>query len=84
MSPSEKKLLRSGHISGRDRSTVEHELALRPGHSPQIRMPPTAVVALRGAEHGLLVLTAGLVSYVLGVIPPTRWTRLNVMTARGL
>ena len=33
--------------------------------------------APRGAERGLLVLTAGLVSYVLGVIPPTRWMRLR-------
>jgi aldehyde dehydrogenase len=42
-------------------------------------MPPTALLAPRGAERGLLVLTAGLVSEVLCVIPPTRWTRLNVI-----
>lgn len=70
-------LLRCGHISARDRSTVEYELALRPGHSLQVRMPSTRYLR-RGTERGLLVLTAGLVSYVLGVIPPTRWTRLNV------
>lgn len=51
---------RCAHISACDRSTVKYELALRPGHSPQVRMPPTALLASRGTEYGLLVLTAGL------------------------
>jgi hypothetical protein len=47
------------HINGCTRSTVEHELALRPGFSPQTRMPPTAQPAPQGVRLGLLVLTAG-------------------------
>src|ERR1700727_3999733 len=73
----------SAHISARERSTVADELALRPGHSPQLRMPPSALLVPRGAERGLLVLTAGLVLDVLGVMPPTRWTRLNVIDRAG-
>ena len=52
-------LLGSAHTNGRDRSRVDGELALRPGFSPQARMPPTARPAPRGAEPGSLVLTAG-------------------------
>jgi hypothetical protein len=45
------------------RSTVVHELALRPGFSAQARMPSTALRAPRGVRRGLLVLTAGSVPY---------------------
>ena len=51
--------LRCAYISARDRSTVEYELALRPGHSPQSPNATNGAFAPRGAEHGLLVLTAG-------------------------
>jgi hypothetical protein len=51
------------HTGGCNGSTVEHELALRPGFSTQVRMPPTALLAPRGGRRGLLVLTAGLVQY---------------------
>ena len=50
-------------MNPRDRSRVEHELALRPEFPPQARMPPTARSAPRGVRRGLLVLTAGLVQY---------------------
>jgi hypothetical protein len=36
-------------------STVERELALRPGFSALARMPPTARFALRGERRGLLI-----------------------------
>ena len=32
-------------MNARDRSTVEHERALRPGFSAQARMPPVALLA---------------------------------------
>jgi hypothetical protein len=57
------KLVRSVHMNARDRSTVDSELALRPGFSTQTRMPPTARSAPRGGRRGLLVLTAGPVPY---------------------
>ena len=53
----------------RDRSRVEHELALRPESSAQTRMPPTARGAPRGERPGPLVLTAGPVSYLYGRHP---------------
>ena len=69
-------------ITARDRSTVEHELALRPGCSAQARMPPTARPAPRGERRGPLVLTAGPVPYFYGRYPagpvdasPSDWTR---------
>src|SRR5205807_313462 len=52
-------LLTAAQTSARDRSRVEHELALRPGFSAQALMPPTALPAPRGERPGLLVLTAG-------------------------
>jgi hypothetical protein len=76
------RLLRSAHETTPNGSTVVSELALRPGFSPQARMPPTAHRASRGARRGLLVLTAGpLVLWALphrpgGLVP----IRLN---ARG-
>jgi hypothetical protein len=39
---SEQSFLGSVHTNGRDRSTVDGELALQPGFSPKARMPPTA------------------------------------------
>ena len=51
------------HIDGRKRSTVDRELALRPGFSAQARMPPTARPAPQGGRRVLLVLTAGPVSH---------------------
>jgi hypothetical protein len=69
-------------ITARNRSTVEHELALRPGCSAQARMPPTARPAPRGERRGPLVLTAGPVPYFYGRYPagpvdvsPADWTR---------
>src|SRR5207302_10204724 len=62
-------LLTSGHTSARDRSRVEHELALRPECSAQVRMPPTARPAPRGERRGLLVLTAGPVLCFYGRYP---------------
>ena len=59
--------LRSGYASAANGSTVVGELALRPGFSPQARMPPTARCASRGGRRGLLVLTAGPVSCSAGV-----------------
>ncbi len=50
-------------------STVEYELALRPGFSPQVRMPPTARLAPQGERRGLLVLTAGSVQGLYGRYP---------------
>jgi hypothetical protein len=76
-------LLRSAHISARDRSTVERELALRPGHSPKPGCHQRRDLRHEARSIGLLVLTAGLVSYFLGVIPPTRWTRRNVIERAG-
>ena len=79
-------------ITARDRSTVEHELALRPGCSAQARMPPTARPAPRGERRGSLVLTAGPVPYFYGRYPagpvdasPSDWTRtvLALFLARG-
>src|SRR5665213_1236427 len=52
--------------SARNRSSVGGRLALRPGSSAQARMPPTARPAPRGARRGLLVLTAGPVTYFCG------------------
>jgi hypothetical protein len=59
----------SGQVTARDRSTVERELALRPGFSARARMPPTARSAPRGERRGLLVLTAGPVPYFYGRYP---------------
>jgi hypothetical protein len=64
-------------------STVVSELALRPGFSPQARMPPTARSASRGGRRGLLVLTAGPVACSIGVTPPARWPRPNLAKSRG-
>ena len=73
-------------ITARDRSTVEHELALRPGCSAQARMPPTARPAPRGERRGPLVLTAGPVPYFYGRYPagpvdasPSDWTRTGAI-----
>ena len=71
-------LLRSVHAIVVNGSTVVSELALRPGFSPQARMPPTARSASRGGRRGLLVLTAGPVSCSTGVTPPARWPRPNL------
>ena len=68
------------HANG---STVVSELALRPGFSPQARMPPTARSASRGERHGLLVLTAGPVACSTGVTPPARWLRSNLPKRAG-
>jgi hypothetical protein len=67
--------LRSAHANVPNGSTVVSELALRPGFSPQARMPPTARFASRGGRRGPLVLTAGPVSCSTGVTPPARWPR---------
>jgi hypothetical protein len=56
-------------VNARMGSTVVSELALRPGFSPQARMPPTARFASRGARRGLLVLTAGPVVSLHGRYP---------------
>ena len=72
-----RQLLRSGYAIAAIGSTVVGELALRPGFSPQARMPPTARCASRGERCGLLVLTAGPVSCSTGVTPPARWPRPN-------
>jgi hypothetical protein len=69
------KSFSSGHITPCHRSTVEDELALRPGFLSQARLPPTAQPAPRGVRRGPLVLTAGPVPYSRGVVPPARWTR---------
>jgi hypothetical protein len=61
--------LTSAHTSAHGRSRVEHELALRPGFSVQVLMPPTALPAPRGERPGLLVLTAGPVPYFYGRHP---------------
>lgn len=42
-----------------DRSSVDHELALRPGFSAQTRMPPTVRPAPRGERPGLLGFACG-------------------------
>ena len=75
--------LRSGYASAANGSTVVGELALRPGFSPQARMPPTARCASRGERRGLLVLTAGPVSCSAGVTPPARWPRPNPVERAG-
>jgi hypothetical protein len=62
--------LTSAHTDARDRSTVEHELALRPEFSARARMPPTARPAPRGERPRLLVLTAGRCRTSTGVTPP--------------
>ena len=67
--------LTSAHTNARDRSTVEHELALRPELSARARMPPTVRPAPRGERPRLLVLTAGRCRTSMGVTPPTRWPR---------
>jgi hypothetical protein len=50
--------------SARVRSTVGSALALRPGCSAQTRLPPTAHLRHAGVKSGVLVLTAGPVSYL--------------------
>ena len=70
------------HINARNGSTVEDELALRPGSSAQARKPPTAHPAPRGERRGVLVLTAGPVP--TGVIPPARWPRSNLIYRAGV
>jgi hypothetical protein len=50
--------------SARVRSTVGSALALRPGRSAQTRLPPTAHLRHAGVRSGVLVLTAGPVSYL--------------------
>ena len=72
------------YIAARNRSTVGHELALRPGVSTQARMPPTARSAPRGGRRGLLVLTAGLVRTSTGVTPPARWSRPYLIERAGV
>jgi hypothetical protein len=57
------KLLGLVHINARNRSSVIHELALRPEFSAQVRMPPRCYLRQGGVWCGLLVLTAGLVRY---------------------
>jgi hypothetical protein len=57
-------------INGRAKSTVEHELALRPGFPAQARTPPTARPASRGERRGLPVLTAAPAPCCIGVMPP--------------
>jgi hypothetical protein len=81
---SSNKLFRRGSHNARNRSRVEHELALRPRFSPQARMPPTALPAPRGARRGLLVLTAGPAPYLTGVTPPARWTRPSPIERAGV
>ena len=63
------RLFLSAHANGPNRSTVGGELALRPGFSPQARLPPTACSASRGGRRGLLVLTAGPVPCFYGRYP---------------
>ena len=65
-------------------STVVGELALRPGFSPQARIPPTTHSASRGARRGLLVLTAGPAACSTGVTPPARWPRPNLAKRAGV
>jgi hypothetical protein len=65
-------------------STVVSELALRPGFSPQARMPPTAHYASRGVRRGLLVLTAEPAACSTGVTPPARWPRPNLAKRAGV
>ena len=65
-------------------STVVCELALRPGFSPQARMPPTAHYASRGVRRGLLVLTAEPAACSTGVTPPARWPRPNLAKRAGV
>ena len=50
-------------------------LVLRPGFSPQVRVPPTARSAPRGGRRGLLVLTAGPVRCFYRRYPIIRWLR---------
>jgi hypothetical protein len=75
---------RSAHANVPNGSTVVSELALRPGFSPQARMPPTARFASRGGRRGPLVLTAGPVSCSTGVTPPARWPRPNPVERAGV
>ena len=63
------QFLRLVHANGPNGSTVVGELALRPGFSPQARMPPTTHFASRGGRPGLLVLTAGPVRLLYGRYP---------------
>jgi len=79
-----RQLLRSAHANVQNGSTVVSELALRPGLSPQARMPPTARFASRGGRRGPLVLTAGPVSCSTGVTPPARWPRPNPVGRAGV
>jgi hypothetical protein len=72
------------HMNGCTRSTVEHELALRPGFSLPARMPSTALRAPRGERLGLLVLTAGPVRHFYGRYPPARWTRPDLIDRAGV
>lgn len=77
------ELLRFGCVIAVNGSTVVGELALRPGFSPQARVPPTARCASRGGRPGLLVLTAGLACRSAGVTPPARWPRPNPVERAG-
>ena len=59
----------------RDRSTVEHELALRPGFCTRVRMPPTARSAPRGGRRGAGFDCGAGAVLLPGVTPPLRWSR---------
>jgi hypothetical protein len=76
--------LGSGAHIACNRSTVVHELALRPGFSPQARVPPTAQSAPQGERRGPLVLTAGPVPYFQAFTPPARWTRPGLIGRAGV
>jgi hypothetical protein len=70
-------------VNARDRSTVECELALRPGFSAQAGMPPTALRAPRGERPGLSVLTARPARYFYGRYPAGGGLVPMCLNARG-
>ena len=70
--------------NGLNGSTVERELAPRPGFPALARMPPTARFALRGERRGLPVLTAGPVPCFYGRTPPARGRRPDLTERSGV
>lgn len=68
-------MLRANALNG---STLGGELALRPGFSPQARMPPTA--HLRHEARGVgYCFDRGASVLSTGVTPPTRWLRSDLV-----
>ena len=55
-------------MNARDRSRVEHELALRPGFSAQARMPPTARLR-HEARGGVTGFDCGAGAVLLRALP---------------